>query len=779
MSFTVGMTITGNAEGAKRAADMAGQSVEELKRSTQQYGPTAQRGAEVATRAYRSTQAALKPLVLSQNMLVKSEREAANAARQAAAAHLTSAQAMRTYNSATAGGGAAVESLSRRLSNGVSVQRRAGIAVQNMSFQFADFATQVGSGQSATIALGQQLPQLLGGFGVLGAVMGAVVAIGVPLARVLFDAEEEADDLDTTIDALAGSVTDFTTITDRSLQPLRDLGEEYGLVDEQLRGMLESQRELARVTAQADLDAVGTGLAGLGYSESWWDSGGQEAQDMAARRRGLAEFADEMSITRQEANRLLNTLFEISGSDFGKEGAEAAEAQRAAYAAAREELLAIAGSYDGLNTAQRELLDKLLKGEEAATRLLGTTQKLPEGVAAAASAAGLMALNFRNALDYASGISSLQATLLTRETDVELAAQYGDDRVGLAGAQAGVSFDRDNPIGRGQSAAALAERAALRERSIAVARREAENRRSGTGGGSGGATATNAEAAAIQKLIAGLEDEIELLGELDPVNQEMIRLRDKMVGATEAEIEAVRALIIERNAEREAMEASIERLDTIRSMGQEIWGTLISNIREGSTAAEIFYNILDGIGQRLTDMAGNALMDALFGSSGSSDGGAIGGVLGDLFSSVFQFADGGVVNGPALFGFNNGQTGLMGEAGPEAIMPLTHGGASQGVGAVLGGRETTLPLTRLSSGKLGVEIKPFALGGIFGAANRPVAPRNQTSEPATAAGRGATTGHGGVTNFYISTPDPRRFAENRATAVRGASRMLGQMGRFT
>lgn len=36
------------------------------------------------------------------------------------------------------------------------------------------------------------------------------------------------------------------------------------------------------------------------------------------------------------------------------------------------------------------------------------------------------------------------------------------------------------------------------------------------------------------------------------------------------------------------------------------------------------------------------------------------------------FADGGVVSGPAVFGMRGG-LGLMGEAGPEAIMPLTRG----------------------------------------------------------------------------------------------------------
>jgi tape measure domain-containing protein len=41
-------------------------------------------------------------------------------------------------------------------------------------------------------------------------------------------------------------------------------------------------------------------------------------------------------------------------------------------------------------------------------------------------------------------------------------------------------------------------------------------------------------------------------------------------------------------------------------------------------------------------------------------------------NGIIPFAKGGIVNGPTLFPFANG-TGLMGEAGPEAIMPLQRG----------------------------------------------------------------------------------------------------------
>lgn len=49
-----------------------------------------------------------------------------------------------------------------------------------------------------------------------------------------------------------------------------------------------------------------------------------------------------------------------------------------------------------------------------------------------------------------------------------------------------------------------------------------------------------------------------------------------------------------------------------------------------------------------------------------------------------RFANGGVVSSPTMFGYGKGKTGLMGEAGPEAIIPLKRGsGGDLGVAATV------------------------------------------------------------------------------------------------
>ena len=55
--------------------------------------------------------------------------------------------------------------------------------VQNAAYQVGDFAVQVAGGTSAARAAAQQLPQLLGGLGMFGALAGAAATISASVTR--------------------------------------------------------------------------------------------------------------------------------------------------------------------------------------------------------------------------------------------------------------------------------------------------------------------------------------------------------------------------------------------------------------------------------------------------------------------------------------------------------------------------------------------------------------------------------------------------------------------
>lgn len=71
------------------------------------------------------------------------------------------------------------------------------MGIQNVAFQIQDMAVQAEMGVPAMRILSQQMTQLLGGFGMWGAVAGGVIALGAPLAAALMgpgDAAEKSND---------------------------------------------------------------------------------------------------------------------------------------------------------------------------------------------------------------------------------------------------------------------------------------------------------------------------------------------------------------------------------------------------------------------------------------------------------------------------------------------------------------------------------------------------------------------------------------------------------
>lgn len=112
---------------------------------------------------------------------------------------------------------------------------------------------------------------------------------------------------------------------------------------------------------------------------------------------------------------------------------------------------------------------------------------------------------------------------------------------------------------------------------------------------------------------------------------------------------------------------------------------------------------LKGIARTMADTAYSIAMkpikDAVAGALAGAVNNAASGIMpfsqGAAFSQgrVSAFAKGGVVSQPTTFPMRGG-TGLMGEAGPEAIMPLSRGADGRlGVAAAGGGRPVNVNIT--------------------------------------------------------------------------------------
>ena len=147
----------------------------------------------------------------------------------------------------------------------------------------------------------------------------------------------------------------------------------------------------------------------------------------------------------------------------------------------------------------------------------------------------------------------------------------------------------------------------------------------------------------------------------------------------------LRLLGEEKIAVDKIIEAERTRQQLADFAGQQFEDAFMSIIDGTKSAEEAFKMMAAEIIKELyrvlvVQQLVNAAKRAIF---GFADGGAFSG------GNVVPFASGGVVGSPTTFPMSGGKTGLMGEAGPEAIMPLQRGPNGKLGVAVNGGESGT------------------------------------------------------------------------------------------
>ncbi len=154
----------------------------------------------------------------------------------------------------------------------------------------------------------------------------------------------------------------------------------------------------------------------------------------------------------------------------------------------------------------------------------------------------------------------------------------------------------------------------------------------------GGAKQIEAERRAIERLIERERERLEVLRETDPVLKEMARIRDILKNATDAEREAVEAMIRERLKEQGIIEQT--------SLATDFLETNVETLAEGMAAGgERAAQAWDQVKEAILAAA---LQAALLGEGPWADlfglGGGTGGVTGIILGGL-GLADGGTVYG--------------------------------------------------------------------------------------------------------------------------------------
>ena len=183
--------------------------------------------------------------------------------------------------------------------------------------------------------------------------------------------------------------------------------------------------------------------------------------------------------------------------------------------------------------------------------------------------------------------------------------------------------------------------------------------------------------------------------------QKQLKLESALVGQTEARQRVIQALGLEFSKKNPQTVASLEkqiqltkeliqeeqqRKDLIDFVADSMGDSFMSMVEGTKSVKDAFREMASDIVRELyrvlvvQQMVNSAktFLGGFFADGGAFSGG----------SQIQAYADGGVVGSPTYFGMSGGKTGLMGEAGPEAIMPLSRGAngklgvQAEGVGGV-------------------------------------------------------------------------------------------------
>jgi hypothetical protein len=491
-----------------------------------------------------------------------------------------------------------------------TLKRRFNTGLQQAGFQVGDFAVQVQGGTNAMVALGQQGSQLLGILGPYGALAGAGLAIGTAIIAPLTQARKEAEETTTALEALKSVV--------ESMRMDFKLEDDPSLINKEYSEALDEFKRL-----REELEGVLQEIREHGR-------GGTRRL-----RREREELQEQVSayFTMLQRMRLVNE------ESLDRQAIEKGVAE--------------------LTKAQGELLLENLKYEEEQKELLELSQKAALDLAMHASNVDFsrpvaQALKLADAL----GISVQRALLLTPGAMGNLPTFSSDSR----------------------SDAYDSTEAELQRMKEIINQGFSGKTDNGSRGGGGSASQQENN---LEKLRERIQLQKELLGLTEAEAFVLRALGDERSQYTEQQIDAITKETESWMKRRDALEeAKANQEDFFDSLNSNLESVISGIVSGNKTLAESFADLYLGIADQLFKVlalqhmlnATSGIFSMIPGLSSVAQTGIIGGgAMVDTFSKggvVERYASGGIVSQSTAFPMTNG-IGLMGEAGAEAILPLS------------------------------------------------------------------------------------------------------------
>ena len=530
---------------------------------------------------------------------------------------------------------------------------RMGMQMQQAGYQIGDFAVQIQGGTNAAVALGQQGAQLLGIFGPAGAIAGAALAITTAFIAPMLKAKkstEEATDALEKYQEIIKNLRSGVTSEERSL---------IGDITEANKDLKEANAALK--LRQAMIKRQNEDVEHFSKMEKGNVDTAQEALDVARKR--LTIFRD----TRKESERL-QTLSKRNLSVVN----QLAEARRIIadnqkkvskeqYSLAFDILLTNIkiGEIGTKGVLTQELIkQKTLEQYDADWRRMGLSQTIVDSLVNQKSQAMALAEQLERAEAADERRSKIKFSNLGM-SDAMLALQYQE--MGQSRANA----PKEPPKAKKTSGAKESPQEKLAKY---IEGKKQEQ--------------------VLEKQLVGV------LGEERQIQTELFNIKNQYAGVItpqqEKELEnTLRLTQAERDRQAVVEEAASQQEQLANFIGDSMENAMMGIVDGTVSVKDAFKSMASEIIKELYRvLVVQQMVNAAKGFFGltAADGAVVSGG-----SEVKAYANGGVVSGPTTFPMAGGKTGLMGEAGPEAIMPLKRG----------------------SNGKLGVQMEGGGGGDVI------------------------------------------------------------------
>lgn len=584
---------------------------------------------------------------------------------------------------------------------------RFSMYTQQAGYQVGDFFVQLASGQNAMVAFTQQGTQIVSMFGAIGAAVGAALAIGGAL-YMMWDKSNEAtkkaaEEQGKAIDQIVKKIKEYQEeVAAMSSGKTVDEFKFINTIDQTAKKLDEVNKKLQEIDKNfynsfTDESAIASVAQGI-LAEREKSNLLKEQEQLE---KNLAELRDMQSAKAEESLSALREQAEL-GRIESIYGRDSVEYQNKQLEILERRLIAEATSLGYTEAQKNEYVDLTIQEEkrrkaiEDSNTLLDQSTKYYESLLKVQEA---HTAKIQEAEGYAKGFASVDLTAGVDKAAAaakELAAQMGVSysyALGMIKARnemlnsaetgaANVTVPEtpslaDYPTANAPTTSVRPTKSPESWNGLSAEDIRAKLLEEGTKGSKSSRGSSKRRQKTEEDIINQIETEIEqkkrlisLSGEQYTLTQYIIdienQLGNKRKNITDAQIKDLAERQMELDKQRELRET----LDSIFTSNIE--NGMMALVEGSESVEDAFKSMISGIiadlyQQLVAKQAASFISSGIMGFMGMANGGAfVGG------QNLTKYASGGVVTSPTNF-LHSGGVGLMGEAGPEAIMPLKRG----------------------------------------------------------------------------------------------------------